>query len=144
MKISSRGRYGIRLLIDLAEHIDEGHIALAETAGRQNISVRYLEQVAIILRRTGFVRSVKGATGGYTLARKPEYISIGDVLRTLEGDMLIVDPPLPEENETKYASTVRRVVFDKLNRRIAEIIDEKSLASLMSDTDAEDSYMYFI
>jgi Rrf2 family protein len=142
MKISSRGRYGIRLLIDLAERHGEGHVTLASVAGRQNISVRYLEQVAIILRRTGFIRSVKGAAGGYSLAREPQRIVVGDVLRTLEGDMLIVDPPLPGERETEYADTVRRVVFDRLNKKIAGIIDGKTLASLTCG--GESGYMYFI
>jgi Rrf2 family protein len=95
MKISTRGRYGVRLLIDLAEHAGEDHVSLAGIAGRQHISIRYLEQVAVILRRSGFIRSVKGASGGYSLAKKSEDINIGEVLRILEGDMLVVDPPLP-------------------------------------------------
>jgi Rrf2 family protein len=144
MKISARGRYGIRLLIDLAQRHHEGHVTLASIADRQDMSVRYLEQVAIILRRTGFIRSVKGASGGYSLARGPEEILLGDVLRTLEGDMLIVDPPLYGDRETKYAATVRRVVFDALNRRIAEIIDKRTLAALVSEDSGGEPYMYFI
>jgi Rrf2 family protein len=143
MKLTTRGRYGIRLLIDLAERKREGLVTLASVAERQNISMRYLEQVAIILRRGGFIRSVKGSSGGYILARAPEDIVVGDALRQLEGDMLIVDPPIEGEAETKLQRTVRRVVFDVLNEKVAKIIDRETLAALAGLGDG-DSYMYFI
>jgi Rrf2 family protein len=144
MKISTRGRYGTRLLIDLAEHIQEDHLSLASVAERQAISIRYLEQVAVILRRAGFIRSVKGASGGYALAKRPEDILIGDVLRVLEGDMLVVDPPLPHVKETRLQRCIRLTVFDRLNDRIAAVIDRKTLASMIGTIDPDESYMYFI
>jgi Rrf2 family protein len=144
MKISTRGRYGIRLLIDLAENIKEPHVSLASIAERQGISVRYLEQVVIILRRAGFIRSVKGASGGYSLARLPQDIIIGDVLRVLEGDMLVVDPPRPGDSETKYQRCIRLTVYDHLNECIANIINRRTLASLVKTVDPGESYMYFI
>jgi Rrf2 family protein len=144
MKISTRGRYGTRLLIDLAEHTQEDHISLASIAERQAISIRYLEQVAVILRRSGFIRSVKGASGGYALAKRPEDIIIGEALRVLEGDMLVVDPPLPQVKETKLQRCVRLTVFDRLNDRIASVIDRKTLASMVGTIDPDESYMYFI
>ncbi|MDR0598211.1 MAG: Rrf2 family transcriptional regulator [Treponema sp.] len=144
MKISTRGRYGIRLLIDLAEHTGADHEALISVAARQNISIRYLEQVAVILRRAGYIRSVKGAAGGYALARRAQDIIIGDVLRVLEGDMLVVDPPLPSKNETKLQRCIRLTVFDRLNDRIAAVIDRKTLASVVGTVDPDESYMYFI
>jgi Rrf2 family protein len=144
MKISTRGRYGIRLLIDLAEHLDEPHVALANIAERQGISVRYLEQVVVILRRAGFIRSVKGASGGYALAHSPQDITIGEVLRVLEGDMLVVDPPIPGTVETKIQRCIRTAVFDRLNERIAHVIDRKTLASLAGTVDPDSGYMYFI
>ncbi|MDR1908370.1 MAG: Rrf2 family transcriptional regulator [Spirochaetaceae bacterium] len=144
MKISTRGRYGIRLLIDLAERPGESHIALEKIAERQAIPVRYLEQVVIILRRAGFIRSVKGAFGGYALSRPPEEILVGDALRVLEGDMLVVDPPLPGARESKLQRCIRITVFDRLNERIASVIDNETLASLIGTVDSGDSYMYFI
>jgi Rrf2 family protein len=144
MKISTRGRYGVRLLIDLAEHREESHVSLASVAERQNISIRYLEQVAVILRRSGFIRSVKGASGGYTLARPPEDIIIGEALRVLEGDMLVVDPPLGGAPETKLQRCVRLTVFERLNERIASVIDQETLASLAGTVDGGEPYMYFI
>jgi Rrf2 family protein len=144
MKISTRGRYGIRLLIDLTENAGESHIPLAETANRQNISLRYLEQLAVILRRSGFIRSVKGASGGYVLAKPAEEIIIGDVLRILEGDMLVADPPDPGKSESRLQRCIRTTVLDRLNARIARIIDNKTLASLAGTVDPDESYMFFI
>jgi Rrf2 family protein len=144
MKISTRGRYGVRLLIDLAEHTGEDHVSLASVAARQNISIRYLEQVAVILRRSGYIRSVKGASGGYALARNAGDINIGEVLRVLEGDMLVVDPPLPGAKESKIQRCIRTTVFDRLNERIAAVIDRKTLASVAGTIDPDKSYMYFI
>jgi Rrf2 family protein len=144
MKISTRGRYGVRLLIDLAEHSDESHVSLASVADRQNISIRYLEQVAVIIRRAGYIRSVKGASGGYALAMKSQDIVIGDVLRILEGDMFVVDPPLPNVKETKLQRCIRLTVFERLNERIAQVINRKTLASMLGTVDPDESYMYFI
>ncbi|GHV54062.1 Rrf2 family transcriptional regulator [Spirochaetia bacterium] len=144
MKISTRGRYGVRLLIDLGEHVSESHVSLASVAERQTISIRYLEQVAVILRRSGFIRSVKGASGGYALARRPEDIILGDALRVLEGDMLVVDPPIPNASETKLQRCIRTTVFDRLNERIAGVIDKKVLSSVLGTVDPDESYMYFI
>lgn len=144
MKISTRGRYGIRLMIDLAEHSDEPHVALASVAERQDISARYLEQVAVILRRAGYIRSVKGASGGYTLAKKPSEIIIGQALRELEGDIIVVDPLRPEESESDLRRCIRRTVYDRLNSRIAGLLDRITLASMLGTVDSEESYMFFI
>ena len=144
MNISSRTRYGIRLLVDLAENRETSHVSLASTAERKKISVRYLEQVAVILRRAGFIRSVKGASGGYTLAKLPEEILIGDALRALEGDMLVVDPLLRGKRETKLRNCIHTVLYESLNKRIAAVIDTKTLASLINKLDSGEAYMYFI
>jgi len=143
MNISSRTRYGIRLLVDLAENREKPHVSLASIAARKKISIRYLEQVAVILRRTGFIRSVKGASGGYTLAKLPEEIIIGDALRALEGDMLLVDP-LHGERETKLRNCIHTVLYERLNKSIAAVIDVKTLASLVNRQDSGETYMYFI
>ncbi len=144
MKISSRGRYGIRFMIDLAEQGFDKHVTLASSAERQGVSLRYLEQVAVILRRAGFLRSVKGAAGGYALAKPATEISVGDILRALEGDVLVVDPPRYGVTETKLHRCVRITVFERLNRLVAEVVDSKMIASLIGTVDPEDSYMYFI
>jgi len=144
MKISTRGRYGVRLLIDLAEHADQSHVPLAQIADRQKVSARYLEQVAVILKRAGYIRSIKGASGGYALSRNPVDIMIGDVLRTLEGDMLVVDNPRPGEEESLSQRCIRTSVYSCLNERIASVIDTISLSSLVGTRDDADSPMYYI
>jgi Rrf2 family protein len=143
MKISTRGRYGIRILIDLAERVNEGQITLASVAERQGISLRYLEQVAVILRRAGFINSVKGAAGGYMLARHPRNIIVGDALRQLEGDMLIIDELAPGATENRMRACLRSVVYNPLNARIARVIDGLTLESLVGTRDSGE-LMYFI
>lgn len=144
MKISTRGRYGVRLLIDLATHTGEGHVSLGSVAERQHISARYLEQVAVLLKRAGFIRSIKGASGGYTLAMAPVDILIGDVLRVLEGSMCVVDPHDVGENETPYQRCIRETVFERLNQRILSVIDSRTLASVLGNPVSGDQVMYFI
>ncbi|MGD8371059.1 MAG: Rrf2 family transcriptional regulator [Syntrophobacterales bacterium] len=91
MKLSTRGRYGTRLMVDLAEHYADGPIPLAEIARRQNLSVKYLEQLIILLKGAGLIRSTRGRRGGYMLAQKPEKISVGQVIEVLEGRLAVVD-----------------------------------------------------
>jgi len=85
MKLSTRSRYGTRMMQDLAEHYDKGPTRLGEIAKRQDISVKYLEQLIIPLKHGNFVRSVRGPKGGHMLTRPPEEISIGQIVTALEG-----------------------------------------------------------
>ena len=91
IQISTRGQYGLRALVDLAINASSGPIPLSSIAGRQSLSLGYLEQVFSSLRKAGLVRSVKGAQGGYILADSQAKITVGDVLRALEGDLNVVD-----------------------------------------------------
>jgi Rrf2 family protein len=91
MRLSTRGRYGTRLMVDLAQHYADGPIPLAKIAKRQNLSAKYLEQLIILLKGSGLIRSARGRRGGYTLARNPEEISLGEIIETLEGRLAIVD-----------------------------------------------------
>ncbi len=115
MKLSTKGRYGLRMLIDLYDNQSELPVTLASIADRQSISVNYLEQVASDLKRAGYIYSIKGANGGYTLSRAPKDIIIGNVLRSLEGDIRLTE--LNHENESLLQSTIRELVYDKLNTR---------------------------
>ena len=87
MKVSTKGRYALRLMIDLAEHDSGDYIPLRDISERQGISVKYLEQIVTQLSRAGFLRSVRGAQGGYRLSRHPENYSVGEILRITEGDL---------------------------------------------------------
>ena len=91
MRVSTRGRYGTRLMVDLAQHFADGPIPLAEIAKRQDLSAKYLEQLIILLKGAGLIRSARGRRGGYMLARKPEDISVGEIVETLEGKLAVVD-----------------------------------------------------
>ena len=87
MKISTKGRYALRLMIDLAQHDAGGYIPLRDISRRQEISAKYLEQIVEQLSRAGFVTSTRGAQGGYQLARHPSEYTVGDILRITEGSL---------------------------------------------------------
>ena len=87
MKISTKGLYALRMMLDLAEHKEEGTIALKDVAQRQNISKKYLEQIIAILNQSGFLRASRGAQGGYRLAREPKEYTVGAILRLTEGNL---------------------------------------------------------
>ncbi len=83
MKVSTRGRYALRLMIDLAQHRDEGYISLKEISARQDVTVRYLEQIIAILLKAGFVQSFRGKAGGYRLSRHPREYTTEEILKKL-------------------------------------------------------------
>ncbi len=87
MRISTRGRYALRMLLDLAENQGDGFVALKEVARRQEVSKKYLEQIIPILNRSGLLQTSRGFQGGYRLALSPEKLRVGDVLRATEGDL---------------------------------------------------------
>ena len=91
MRLSTRGRYGTRLMVDLAEHYAEGPVPLTKIAKRQDLSAKYLEQLIILLKGAGLIRSARGRRGGYLLARKPGDISVGEIVEVLEGRLAVVD-----------------------------------------------------
>ena len=98
MKISTKGRYALRVMIDLATHNDENYISLKDIANRQEVSLKYLEQIVSILTRVGYLKSVRGAQGGYRLTKAPSEYTIGDILRTTEGTLSPVSCLEDEEN----------------------------------------------
>lgn len=91
MKISTKGRYALRVMIDIAANSNGRCISIKEIAGRQEISEKYLEQIFTVLSRSGFLRSTRGAQGGYSLTRDPAEYTVGMILRALEGDLAPVD-----------------------------------------------------
>ena len=91
MRLSTRGRYGTRLMVDLAQHYADGPIPLAKIAKRQDLSAKYLEQLIILLKGAGLIRSARGRRGGYMLARNPEDINVGEIIETLVGRLALVD-----------------------------------------------------
>ncbi|ACL69643.1 RrF2 family transcriptional regulator [Halothermothrix orenii] len=132
MKISTRGRYGLRAMVDLAIHQDSGAIPLREIAERQQISEQYLEQLFANLRKAGLVKSVRGAHGGYLLNRDADEITAGDVLRTLEGPIAPTDCVL--DNDEDVCSLIDKCVthelWVKLQKQVSEILDSVTLRDL--------------
>ena len=132
MKISTRGRYAIDLMVDLALY-DEGEpISLRDIAEREQISNKYLEQIVSLLQKAGFVKSIRGAQGGYRLKRKPEEYSVGSILRVTEGDLAPVS--CVEEGGTgcMHKSTCSTVkIWQQLNEAINGVVDNISLADLV-------------
>lgn len=134
MKVSTKGRYGLRLMVDLAIHREEGLVPLKEIAVRQDLSEKYLEQIMMQLNRSGLVRSVRGAQGGYTLAKLPADITVGDILRVMEGSLAPVDCIECDTgscNRTEQCVTME--VWRKLHAAIETVVDGISLADLVED-----------
>ncbi|ADY13571.1 RrF2 family transcriptional regulator [Sphaerochaeta globosa] len=128
MKISTRGRYGLRLLVDIAEHSNEGPIALTVVAKRQDLSEKYLQQVALLLTRGGFLTSVKGSGGGYLLERSPASMMIYDVLDLLEGNICFEEPVQGEENAIERV--IRLHVYQKLDQEVKKVFEGLTLADV--------------
>lgn len=129
MKLSTRGRYGLRMLIDLSLQPSSEVVTLASIAKRQEVSANYLEQVASDLKRAGYIHSVKGPQGGYKLVKKPHDIVVGDVLRLLEGDMRLTDIYL--DNESILQECIRESVYDVINDKISHLVDSLTLKDLL-------------
>jgi Rrf2 family protein len=134
MKVSTKGRYGLRALVDLTVYSTDNHVSLVSIADRQKISLNYLEQVFAILRKAGIVKSIKGAQGGYILSDKPENIKVSTILRVLEGDFSIVDESIYEdEHIDAIQAAVKNLVWLKINESVNHYLETTSLEDLASE-----------
>ena len=120
MRLSTRGRYALRMMLDIALHPEEGSVSLKSVAMRQDISLKYLEQIAAPLVRDGLLRATRGARGGYQLTRPPEDYSVGMILRTIEGSL---SPVACVELGEGFCSRVGECATVEVYRRIDEAID---------------------
>ena len=137
MKLSTKGRYGLRALIDLAQYSGgDTPVSITSISDRQAISERYLEQLIAKLKKAGLVRSVRGAGGGYILAKDIHEISVGDVLRALEGNLDPVEcAGLEPDGECKAAdSCVTKYVWKRINESINRTVDEIRLDQLVEES----------
>lgn len=133
MKLSTRGRYGIHAMYDLACHYKLGPQPIKLIAERESVPEAYLEQLFASLKRDGLVNSVRGAQGGYTLSRAPGEITVGDVLRTLEGGLNLVDCLLEEDACGKSCACPSRVVWMKIRDGLNAIVDGITLQDMVED-----------
>ncbi|MCI8731807.1 MAG: Rrf2 family transcriptional regulator [Lachnospiraceae bacterium] len=136
MKLSTKGRYGLRALIDLAVYSGQEAVSIQSIAKRQNISDRYLEQLMGKLRRAGLVVSIRGAGGGYRLARPAGEISVGEVLRALEGNLDAVTCPGTEEGPGCEDADlcVTRYVWKRINDSITQAVDTIMIEQLVEES----------
>lgn len=132
MKISTRGRYALRLMVDIAVNSAAKPVSIKEIAGRQGISDKYLEQIISVLNGAGFVRSVRGAQGGYTLTKRPDEYTVGMVLRLTEGSLAPVSCVAEEAAYCEKMETCATIeVWKRLNDAINNVVDNITLADLV-------------
>lgn len=139
MKLSTKGRYGLRAMVDLALNSKENHVPLNIIAERQEISVQYLEQVFSVLKKSGLVKSIKGANGGYTLSVPPNHITVGSILKTLEGNLSIVGGT--QSSDIVNLNSIERCINDTLWKQIDDSID-RIVEGMTLDDLAENSRKY--
>lgn len=139
LKISTKGRYGLTIMMELAAKFGEGPTSLKSIAEKNQLSEHYLEQLIAPLRNAGLVKSIRGAYGGYILSRDPASITAGDVIRVLEGPISPVD--FTEEDDP-----AKRDLWLRIRDSIAEVLDSTTLDNLINfqEQSAADNYMFYI
>lgn len=132
MKISTKGRYALRLMLDLAINYTGEYISIKSIAARQDISEKYLEQIITQLNKAGYVRSVRGAQGGYILAKAPSEYTVGMILRLMEGSLAPVSCVDEDENNCDRAAVcVTQEVWKKIQEAVENVVDHITLADLV-------------
>ncbi len=138
MTISTRGRYALRVMVDLAEH-PGGYVPMKDVAARQELSLKYLEKILPLLTRAGLIVGVHGKGGGYRLARAPEDYRVGEVLRLTEGDLAPVSCLAPNAPPCSRAAECRTLpMWQAFNRTVNEFFDGITLADLMRTEQGND------
>lgn len=132
MQISTKARYSLRVMLDLAQHREDGYIPLKTIAERQGISKRYLDQIMMLLNRTGYLKTTRGAQGGYKLAKLPDRYTLGDILRQTEGGFA----PLAclesgSEECDRYDHCMARKAWQGLEKVMAEYLDNLTLQDIL-------------
>jgi len=139
LKLSTKGRYGLRAVLDIALHSEEEAVALSTIAERQSISISYLEQLIAKLKKDGIVTSTRGAKGGYILSKDPSMISVGQILRALEGNLDPVDcAEIVGGESTCIASDicVTKYVWKRISDSINSAVDNLMLSELVEESKA--------
>ena len=139
MKISTKGRYGLTIMIELAKKYGEGPVSLKTIAQANDLSEHYLEQLIAPLRNAGFVKSIRGAYGGYILGDEPSKITSGDIIRVLEGP---ISPVEGIENE----EPAKRELWMRIRDAVKDVLDNTTIEDLANhkDTGESDAYMFYI
>ncbi|MFZ5451345.1 MAG: RrF2 family transcriptional regulator [Thermodesulfobacteriota bacterium] len=134
MRLSTRSRYGTRLMLDMAEHYNEGPIRLMTIAQRQDISVKYLEQIIIPLKKAQYIKSVRGPKGGHKLAKPPEEITVGEIVALLEEGETLVECSHNGDACQRAAACPTRHLWSEAARAMFERLNAITLADLQAQT----------
>ena len=134
MMISTKGRYALRFMIDIALNCHKGPVSIKDIGSRQEISVKYLEQIVNMLNRAGLLKSQRGARGGYMLAKAPEEYTVGEILRSTEGTLAPVACLEEEINECRRADICPTLGFwEGLYKTVNDYIDSVTLADILAN-----------
>ena len=132
MKISTKGRYALRLMLDLAQNDRKNPVSIKDIATRQQISDKYLEQIISGLNKAGYVKSIRGPQGGYLLAKEPSYYTVGMILRLTEGSLAPVSCLEDEDHGCgRQTDCVTWMLWEKINNAVSEVVDNITLADLL-------------
>ena len=132
MQISTKGRYALRLMLDLAVHNTGELVKIKDISARETISEKYLEQIISVLNKAGFVRSIRGPQGGYVLSKRPEEYTVGMILRLTEGSLAPVECAEKESGACEREDDcVTLILWKKLNDAINGVVDHVTLADLL-------------
>lgn len=135
MKISTRGRYAVRLMLDLAQH-SENYVTIKSISERQEISGKYLEQIISTLNRAGFVRSIRGSQGGYKLAKPASEYTIGAILRLIEGNLVPVACMDDDPNRcSRWETCATLDVWKQIDAAVSSVVDSITLEDLVNKQD---------
>ena len=132
MKLSTRSRYGTRMMLDLAEHYDEGPTQIGEIARRQAISVKYLEQLIIPLKKGDLIKSVRGPKGGHLLAKPPDRISIGEIVKVLEGSICLSNCIENPASCDMFNSCLTRHLWERATKAMCNELDSITLDEMIN------------
>ena len=132
MKLSTKGRYGTRLMLDLAINYGKGPVLLKDVAERQEISEKYLGHLIPPLKAAGLLNSTRGAHGGYTLAKAPENITLREVIQAVEGEMAVVECVSSPKICSRVDSCVTRDIWSLMSEKITEVLDSTTLQDMVN------------
>ena len=133
MKLSTRSRYGTRMMLHLAQHYDEGPVQIRNVSKRENISVKYLEQLIIPLKKANFIKSVRGPKGGHMLAKPPEAITVGEIVRVLEGGINLSSCIENPEVCDRTSDCLTRDLWEETTKAMYEKLNSATLSKMINE-----------
>ncbi len=134
MKLSTRSRYGLRMILDMAQHCDKGPVQIGSIAKRQDISVKYLEQLIIPLKKAQYVQSVRGPKGGHLLSKPPDEITVGEIVNLLEGGVNLANCIGHPETGERHETCLTRSVWEEATEAMYDRLNSITLSQMLEKT----------